>query len=69
MQKINSEKGWHSPENKHVLQALVANQIASIRKGSGVCHEDDTPSKTKADPIDSGSLFGRFIRKLEFLLV
>lgn len=57
-QNINSEKGWYQPENKHVFQALVLNQIASICEGSSVCHEDDTPSKAKTDPIDGCSLFG-----------
>lgn len=60
---------WYQPENKHVRQALVANQIASICKGSSVCHEDDTLSKAKTDPVDVGSFFGRFIRALEFLLI
>lgn len=60
---------WNQPENKHVLQALIANQVASICKGSSVCHEDDTLSKAKADPVDVGSLFGRFIWPVEFLFI
>lgn len=60
---------WYQPENKHVLQALFANQITSISKGSSVCHEDDTLSKAETEPVDVGSLFGRFVRKLEFLLI
>lgn len=59
----------NQPENKHVLQALVANQVASVCKGSSICHEDDTLSKAKADPVDVGSLFGRFIRPLQFVLI
>lgn len=66
---MNSEQMWYQPENKHVLQALFANQIASICKGSSICHEDDTLSKAKTDAVDVGSLFGRLIRTLEFLLI
>lgn len=57
------------PENKHVLQPLVANQIASVCEGSGVRHEDDTLGETKADAVDVGSLLGGFVRKFELPLI
>lgn len=63
------KKLFYQPKNKHVLQPLIADQIASICKWSSICHEDDTLGKTKTDPIDDGSLLGRFVWKLKFLLI
>lgn len=57
------------PENEHILQPLVADQIASVCEGSGVRHEDDTLGEAEADAVDVGSLLRRFIRNLELLLV